>query len=498
METCQPAGIRVAQLPGLVCAPALLIAATDESSAIGLYFRLRKSCTLRLPALESTRYPSVYLGERYRLVSGYGLVSQQTELLSCRICAMSGPAQSTVGFRALLAVRNFRLFWFGETVSVLGDQFYFVALPWLVLQLTGSGLALGSVLMTAAIPRAVLMLAGGATTDRYSSRSVMLVSNFMRFLVVALLAALVFRHAARMWHVYSLAAAFGTFDAFFYPAYVAMVPSLLQPTHLAAGNSLMQGSVQLTGLAGPAAAGVVIGLAGLAAAFGIDAASFVVSLTMLLLITTRTTGEVGSPQSLLTSMREGISYALTHRTIRSLLVAFAVMNLFLTGPFMVGAPLLAKQRFAGATALGLLYSSFGGGALVGTLLAGRNRRQNRLGPLLVTVYGAAGSTMITLGLLWQLWASASVLALLGIVVGYTNVLMLAYLQQQTEQSKMGRVMSLIMFCAHGLLPISYVVSGGVSKLGTTMLFLASGVIVIVVTSVLFRASEFWENTAMEC
>jgi MFS family permease len=348
----------------------------------------------------------------------------------------AGPS-AALGFRELLAVRNFRLFWFGETVSVLGDQFYFVALPWLVLQLTGSGLALGSVLMTAAIPRAVLMLAGGAATDRFSSRSVMLASNFMRCLVVSILAVLVLNHTARMWHVYVLAAGFGTFDAFFYPAYTAMVPGLLQPAQLAAGNALMQGSVQLTGLIGPAAAGVVIGGAGLGAAFGVDAVSFGVSLAMLLLITTTTVAAAAAQPSLLTSMREGISYALTHVTIRSLLVAFAVMNLFLTGPFMVGAPLLAKQRFAGAAALGLLYSAFGAGALAGTVIAGRDRREHRLGPILVTVYGVAGLTMITLGLLWRVWASASVLALLGVIVGYSNVQMLAYLQRQTEATKMG-------------------------------------------------------------
>ncbi len=404
---------------------------------------------------------------------------------------------AALGLRGPLTVRNFRLLWVGETVSVLGDQFYFVALPWLALQLTGSGLALGSVLMTAAIPRAALMLAGGAATDRFSSRTVMLVSNVMRCLVVSMLTVLVFAHTARVWHLYALAAAFGTFDAFFYPAYVAMVPSLLEPAQLAAGNSLMQGSVQLTGLIGPAAAGVVIGGAGLAAAFGVDAASFVVSVAMLALIATGTAAAAARQGPLIASIREGISYALAHPTIRSLLVAYAMMNLFLTGPFMVGAPLLAKQRFAGATALGLLYSSFGAGALVGALIAGYDRRERRLGPLLVTVYAAAGLTMIALGLLWRLWASATVLLLLGTVVGYSNVQMLAYLQRQTETSKMGRVMSLIMFCAHGLLPLSYLAAGAVSRMGTMVLFLASGVSVIVITSVLFRAPQFWrrENAA---
>ncbi len=103
-------------------------------------------------------------------------------------------------FRSVLAIRNFRLLWIGETVSVLGDQFYLVALPWLALQLTGSGLALGSVLMTAAIPSAAFMLAGGVATDSLSARTVMIASNVMRCAIVTVLTVLVASHAVRLWH----------------------------------------------------------------------------------------------------------------------------------------------------------------------------------------------------------------------------------------------------------------------------------------------------------
>src|SRR5919106_3360853 len=88
-----------------------------------------------------------------------------------------------------LRIRDFRLLFSGETVSVLGDQFHFVALAWLALQLTGSGLALGTVLMTAAIPRAAFMLIGGAFSDRFSPRTLMLASNAIRAVLVGVLAA---------------------------------------------------------------------------------------------------------------------------------------------------------------------------------------------------------------------------------------------------------------------------------------------------------------------
>jgi len=113
--------------------------------------------------------------------------------------------------------------------------------------------------------------------------------------------------------------------------------------------------------------------------------------------------------------------------------------------------------------------------------------------MLVTVYSAAGVAMIGLALIWRLWISAAILLLLGAIVGYSNIHMLAYLQRETEPNKMGRVMSLIMLCAHGLLPLSYIAAGAVSKVGTLVLFLASGVAVIAVTTVLFRSPQFWRK-----
>jgi MFS family permease len=407
-------------------------------------------------------------------------------------------AKSTVGiFRRTaliepLMVKDFRFLWIGETVSVLGDQFYLVALPLLSLQLINSGLVMGTVLMAAAIPRAALMLAGGVAADRFSPRTVMLSSNIARCLIVFIMMVLVHAHAMHMWHLYALAAAFGVFDALFYPAYAAILPALLPSDQLNAGNSLMQGSVQLTGLIGPAAAGLIISSTGLAAVFGFDGLSFIVSVIMLMFIS-KARPAVERKTTLLSSIQEGITFAVRHPLIRAILVAYAIMNFFLTGPFIVGAPLLANLRFGGAKALGLLYSAFGAGALAGTIAAGHYQRDRRLGPQLVFVYVAAGVTMIALALIWRLWISAGVLLMLGVIVGYNNVRMQSFLQRVTEPDKMGRIMSLIMVCANGLLPLSYLLSGVISRIGVVALFVVSGVTVIAGAATLFRSPEFWHK-----
>src|SRR5215467_12179498 len=122
--------------------------------------------------------------------------------------------------------RNFRLWWIGQTVSLVGDQFYIVALPWLILQRTGSAVAMGTIMMAAAIPRAVLMLLGGAVTDRVSARKVMMTTASTRAVLVAAVGFLVWWNVLELWCLYLLAFAFGVADAFAAPAAQAFLPSL--------------------------------------------------------------------------------------------------------------------------------------------------------------------------------------------------------------------------------------------------------------------------------
>src|SRR6476646_3200399 len=113
-----------------------------------------------------------------------------------------------------LRERNFRRLWIGSAISLLGDQFYLVALPWVVLQLTGSAIAMGTIMMAAAIPRAVLMLLGGALTDRTSPRRILMSTATARTLFVAAIGFLLWFHLLRLWQLYLLGFAFGVADAF--------------------------------------------------------------------------------------------------------------------------------------------------------------------------------------------------------------------------------------------------------------------------------------------
>jgi MFS family permease len=398
-----------------------------------------------------------------------------------------------------LRLRDFRLLFTGETISLVGDQFHFVALAWLTLQLTGSGLALGTVLMVAAVPRAIFMLVGGALSDRLSPRTLMLVSNALRAVVVGIVAALVISGRAELWHLYVLAGIFGVVDAIFHPALNTIVPMLVSERLLPPANALVQIMAQLSGLIGPALAGVVVAAVQTGPAFAIDAASFAVAAGALILVRggRRTTGGShdsadgrSEPEGLLGTIRAGLSYAWSDPPVRALVFLTAALNFAFTGPVSVGLPYLADTRFdGGPVALGLMFSAFGAGAVAGALLAGSLRHVPRLGIVILAIAVALGIGEALVGLAPSVWAALPIGAFIGVGIGFLNVRVVAWLQARTPAGMRGRVMSLIMLSGVGLAPFSLAIAGAIIDVGAATLAFAVGGGIIVAAALAGMASD---------
>ncbi|HEX2843793.1 MAG TPA: MFS transporter [Candidatus Limnocylindria bacterium] len=379
--------------------------------------------------------------------------------------------------------RDFRMVWLGETVSMLGDQFYLIALPWLALELTGSSLALGLVLMAAAIPRAGLMLVGGAMSDRFDPRSIMIASSATRAILVAALAALVWTDGLQLWHLYVLGAGFGAADAFFQPAALALVPRLVGKDQLEASNALVMGSMALTGMVGPAAAGVIIAAAGTALGFGIDAATFAFAVVTLLLIrrpppSTSEADEAAPGGNAFHAIVDGLRYANADVQMRTVLLAVTVINLAVVGPFFVGLPALVDSFHSGPMAYGIVLSSWGGAALIGALLAGSLGERARMSTVVPTTAFAMAGALVLIGLAPNVWTTALAAAPLGAAVGVLQVSGMAWLQRRSEPAFLGRVMSLVMFAIMGLTPISYALAGAIAEIGLPVLFVGAGASVL--------------------
>jgi MFS family permease len=353
---------------------------------------------------------------------------------------------------------KFRSLWTGWSISSFGDQFYLVALPWLILQLTGSSVALGTILMAAAIPRAALMLMGGAIADRLSPRKIMIGTASSRTVFVAAIAALIWLHVLQLWHLYLLAFGFGVADAFAAPAGQAFLPSLVEPEQLVAANSLFQSTAQVNTIAGPAPAGFVIKAWGTAWAFFLDAVSFLFVIAALWRLPDPPENQMARKAGLLGSIVEGLKYVGQDIPLRSLMAFVAVLNFCLAGTISVGLAYLTKQRFASPAAYGLLVSSVGAGALAGSLAAGVIR-QRRLGLMLLSVGAALGLCTASIGFLVYLWLLVGVLFLMGVGSGLVNVNIVAWFQRRVPREKLGRVGSVLMMAGVGLIPVSLALAG---------------------------------------
>ncbi len=176
-----------------------------------------------------------------------------------------------------LAEREFRLFFTGQMVSLLGDAVTPFALAWAVLDLTGSARDLGFVLAANTVPLVIFLLAGGVFADRLPRRSMMLIADVARMATQAATAALLLSHTARIWELIVLQSLAGTGTAFFNPASTGLTPMTVSAERLQEANALRGMSMGLARLAGPALAGILIVTAGPGYALAIDAASFGVS-----------------------------------------------------------------------------------------------------------------------------------------------------------------------------------------------------------------------------
>jgi len=407
--------------------------------------------------------------------------------------------KTSTSFLSLFGLRNFRLLWISEAVSVIGDQFYLIALPWLVLNLTGDALAMGTVLALAAVPRALFLLVGGALTDRFSPRMVMFVSNFMRMALVLLLSVPVLNGNIAMWMIYSLALLFGLADAFFYPAQSAIIPRLVRDDQLQGANAILQGTWQLSLFAGPVLAGTLIAmmagdasaggdLRGIGLALVIDGLSFLISAVFLWFVDDGGTAVSGGGEKerLFAAIREGLQMVWRDPALRAFFVLIAISNFLIIGPLSIGVPVLAANRFAGgAAAFGIIMSAYGGGLLLGTILAGVLPRPpaKHMGIVLGLIWSGLGLGIIGLGLAQATYMAAAIALLMGVAEGYVVILFITWLQRRTTEAVLGRMMSLLMFASVGLQPLSNMLTGALIGLNAQFLFLIFGALMIFITLV---------------
>ena len=402
---------------------------------------------------------------------------------------------------ALLRTPNFRWMMAGGFISALGDQFTMIALPWLVLKMTGDAVALGLVVALMSVPRAVFLLLGGALVDRHAPKTVLMMSKYANVALLGLLAALVLGGHASLPAVAALALGIGLASAFSIPAGSSLLPHMLPVEQLQMANGMLMGMRQLTMLAGPLLASLLFIVAGdgsgtgpgaargLGYAFAFDCVSFLVSAWTLTHVHVLASSGPRAPHApLLKAVGEGLATVWNDVALRTCLLYWAVCACVIGGTMQVALPVLASTRLDGAAALGLIMGAHGAGSLLGMALTGvvGSVRVRNLGTTILLIDAIVGVLLIPFGGIGASWQAAALMLVIGVLGGFMQVAIFSWLQRRVPRAMLGRAMSIFMFIFMGLAPLTAAVTGWLLQLmNLGQLFVASGAFLIIAAALAY-------------
>lgn len=392
-----------------------------------------------------------------------------------------------VGILRPLRIRDFALLWAGAAVSLAGDGIYVVALAWQVYALSDSPTALALVGVAWTLPIGLFVLLGGVVSDRFERRRIMIVTDLLRAAAAATIGVLSLTGSIELWHLFVLAAVFGTGEAFFGPAFTSIVPQIVPRHLLLQANSLDQFVRPFAFLlVGPALGGWLVAAMGPGEAFVLDACTFLVSAAAVLLIRVRGSvrdAAVEGGASMVRELWEGLRFVRAHAWLWATLLGAAVFLLAYWGPVEVLIPYRVRNELGGTAGdFGFVLACGGLGSVLAALVLGQRGLPRRhitfmygawaVGSLALVGFGLAGSV-------WQLQAISFVEGALftsGMVVWGTLV------QTLVPGQLLGRVTSLDWFVSTSLVPVSFALTGPVSHaLGAQTTLVVAGLAAATVT-----------------
>jgi DHA3 family tetracycline resistance protein-like MFS transporter len=393
--------------------------------------------------------------------------------------AGQGGGISRVRLLAPLRHREFRLLWSGMCVSLLGDGVFLVAMAWQVYALSNAPAALALVGVAMTVPTIVFLLLGGVVSDRRDRRRIMLAADVARGVAVGLMAVLSLTGALELWHVVVLVAVYGAGQAFFSPAFDAIVPEVLPAEELAQANSLDQFVRPIAlRLAGPALGGVMISVVGSGAAFALDAASFAVSAGALLAMTPGARTAAPEHATVKGDIVAGLRYIRSHVWLWATFASAAVAYLLFMGPAEVLLPYIVKNELhASAADLGIVFAAGGVGSVGCAVVLGQRGLPRRDITFMYVAWTLATIAIAGYGLataVWQLMLASlafNALETAGTIVWATAK------QRHVPPELLGRVSSLDWLISIGLLPLSFAFTGPVTAaIGAQATLIGAGLI----------------------
>jgi MFS transporter, DHA3 family, tetracycline resistance protein len=395
--------------------------------------------------------------------------------------------------------RPFALLWTGQTTSRLGDSLYRIALSWWVLEKTGSAVAMGTVLILSQIPLLLFLLIGGVVVDRLPRIRIMFASDMLSGLVIALVAVFSWLDLLQIGHIYIASIIFGFVEAFFFPAYQAVIPQITPSELLTSANSLNGLSQRLTGIVGPALGAALVAAGGTSVTFALDALSFFLSAVCVLPLLrsnldqnqrpTETAEALDRPKGSVRAvlkqgfadLLEGFRLVIRIPWIWITILLFGFINSMEAGPRAVALPFLIKEDLgADVELLGLLGSAASLGFVVGMIWLGQYVRLHRRGLLAYLSILVTGSALLPFAFKLPIPVLIVSMFISGMSVSVFSLIWTHTLQEMVPGELLGRVYSIDALGSFVLLPIGFALAGWATDLlGAPTVFLIGGIGVIV-------------------
>lgn len=416
---------------------------------------------------------------------------------------------------APLRNRDYRLLFAGQLISLIGDAFYAIALPWYMLTQGGGVASLGLVMTAYGVPMGIATLLGGWLSDKLRPRRVMLFTDCIRTFIVGGLAWLTFGGAAPflqgqsapVWGIAICTAALGLFDGMFMPASNAVTPDLLPDEQLQAANGLYYSLARLAQMIGPAVAGAVVAGVGSPISFAIDAATFAISTLTLVFIRGRAhsqgvqsaaeqsipdRGESSETGDSLTpdEHRSLWRFALATPYFLILLLVMIISNL-INGVAEIALPAMAHGPFHGnAQGFGFMLAATGAGGLAGGLLASLLGNRINRGSISLTFFGIQTGAIFAIAFAPTILVAVICLGAFGLFNGLGNVSFMTLLQRKLPRNLLGRIMGAFAFCNFATFPLSVAAAGfAVARYGPQPVIIAGSALLLGALMIAFLSRD---------
>ena len=383
-------------------------------------------------------------------------------------------------FRSL-QYRNYRLFFSGQSISLIGTWMQRIAMPWLVYHMTGSALLLGVVSFAGQIPTFLLAPVAGVLTDRWSRYRVLLVSQIISMIQASILAWLCLAGVIQIWHIVVLSIALGCINTFDVPSRHSFVIDMVEKKE-DLGNAIALNSMMFNGarLIGPSIAGVMLASTGEGICFLLNAVSYVFVIISLLMMKIKIKKVRKKESEILKELKEGLNYTFGFPPIKHLILLLGIVSL-MGMSYSVLMPVFAKEILHGGShTYGFLMGAAGFGALLGAIfLASRESvlKMGRIVPAAAILFGAG---LIILSFSRNFPLSLVLMVFIGLGMMMQTAASNTILQTITDDDKRGRVMSFYTMAIMGTAPFGSLMAGGLAKsIGTPGTILAGGIACII-------------------